>query len=112
MTNLNQRVVGALEFPRVDLREQKEIIRLVQSLFSLAATIEKRLAVATARVEKLPHTILGKAFSGQLVPTEAELARAEGRDYEPADALLERIRAEHNAVSHPRRQRRARSSLT
>jgi hypothetical protein len=26
-----------------------------------------------------------------LVPTEAELARAEGREYEPADKLLERI---------------------
>jgi hypothetical protein len=28
------------------------------------------------------------------VPTEAELARREGRSYEPASALLESIRAE------------------
>ena len=34
------------------------------------------------------------AFIGQLVPTEAELARQEGRDYEPAAVLLERIEKE------------------
>jgi type I site-specific restriction endonuclease len=33
-----------------------------------------------------------KAFRGELVPTEAELARREGRAYEPASALLQRIR--------------------
>ncbi len=31
------------------------------------------------------------------MPTEAELARAEGRDYEPADVLLQRILAERRA---------------
>jgi hypothetical protein len=36
--------------------------------------------------------VLTKAFRGELVPTEAELARRDGRDYEPASALL-RIRA-------------------
>jgi hypothetical protein len=34
---------------------------------------------------------------GELVPTEAELARREGRSYEPASVLLERIRAERAA---------------
>jgi hypothetical protein len=32
--------------------------------------------------------ILAKAFHGELVPTEAELARREGRDYERASVLL------------------------
>ena len=39
------------------------------------------------------QAILAKAFRGELVPTEAELARQEGREYEPASVLLERIRA-------------------
>jgi type I restriction enzyme S subunit len=39
-------------------------------------------------------SVLKAAVEGRLVPTEAELARAEGRDYEPASALLERILAE------------------
>ena len=54
---------------------------------------------ATARVEKITQAILAKAFRGELVPTEAELARAEGRDFEPASVLLERIRAERDGGS-------------
>ena len=55
--------------------------------------------------------MLAKAFRGELVPTEAELARAEGRDYEPASALLERIRAERAAAptsgKRPTRRRKS-----
>ena len=73
--------------------EQYEIVRRVEALFRLADAIEKRVAAATKRAEKLTQAILAKAFRGELVPTEAELARREGRSYEPASALLERIRA-------------------
>jgi type I restriction enzyme S subunit len=79
------------------LPEQHEIVRRVEALFRLAEVIEKRLVAATTRAEKLTQAILAKAFRGELVPTEAELARREGRDYEPASALLERIRAERAA---------------
>jgi type I restriction enzyme S subunit len=72
--------------------EQQEIVRRVGALFSLADAIERRVAAATQRADKLTQAILAKAFRGELVPTEAELARAEGRDYEPASVLLERIR--------------------
>ena len=41
--------------------------------------------------------MLKAACEGRLVSTEAELARAEGRSYEPASALLERILAERHA---------------
>jgi len=47
-----------------------------------------------ARAENLTQAILAKAFRGELVPTEAELARREGRDYEPASVLLERVKKE------------------
>jgi Restriction endonuclease S subunits len=75
------------------LPEQHEIVRRVDALFKLAEAIEARMAVATARADKITQAILAKAFRGELVPTEAELARQEGRDYEPASALLARIRA-------------------
>ena len=52
------------------------------------------MTAARERTKKLRQSILAKAFSGALVETEAELARREGRDYEPADVLLERIKAE------------------
>jgi type I restriction enzyme S subunit len=60
----------------------------------LADKIEERIQAATKRADKLPQAILAKAFRGELVPTEAELARQGGRDYEPALVLLERIKAE------------------
>jgi type I restriction enzyme S subunit len=76
------------------LEEQREIVRRVDALFKLADTIEMRIAIATRRADKLTESILAKAFRGELVPTEAELARREGREYEPASVLLERIKAE------------------
>jgi type I restriction enzyme S subunit len=60
---------------------------------ALADKIEARLSAATARVEKITQAILAKAFRGELVPTEAELACQEGRDHESASVLLGRIPA-------------------
>jgi type I restriction enzyme, S subunit len=76
------------------LAEQDEIVRRVEVLFQLADAIEKRVAAATARAEKLTQAILAKAFRGELVPTEAEVARRECRQYEPATQLLERVRGQ------------------
>ena len=76
------------------LPEQHEIVRHVESLFALADRIEQRVATGRERADRLTQAILAKAFRGELVPTEAELARREGREYEPAGVLLERIRKE------------------
>jgi type I restriction enzyme, S subunit len=89
----NTNLLAGLDVPLPPLPEQHEIVRRVEALFKLADAIEKRVAAGAARAEKLTQAILAKAFRGELVPTEAELARREGRDYEPASALLERIKA-------------------
>ena len=81
------------------LHEQREIARRVEKLFRLGDDIEKQVSKATKRVEKLTQAILAKAFRGELVPTEAELARKEGRSYEPASVLLERIKLERGATA-------------
>jgi type I restriction enzyme S subunit len=73
--------------------EQREIVLRVRNLFDLADAIERRVGVSIARADQLIQVTLAKAFRGELVPTEAEVARNEGRDYEPASALLERLRA-------------------
>jgi type I restriction enzyme S subunit len=86
--------VAEFTFPYPPPEEQQEIVRRVEALFKLVDAIEQRVATAPARADKLTQAILAKAFRGELVPTDAELARREGRDYEPASALLERIRAE------------------
>lgn len=91
-SNINAQKLGLFEVPYCPFAEQNEIVRRVEALFKLADAIEKRVATATARADKLTQAILAKAFRGELVPTEAELARREGRSYEPASALLARIR--------------------
>jgi type I restriction enzyme S subunit len=66
-------------------------------MFKLADAVKKRVAAATTRAEKLSQAILAKAFRGELVPTEAELARRERRPYEPASELLARINSERES---------------
>ncbi len=80
--------------PLPPLAEQQAIVQAVHRLFALADTIEHRVQSAASRANKLSQAILSKAFSGELVPTEAELARTEGRTYETAHELLERVRGE------------------
>jgi hypothetical protein len=50
-----------------------------------------------ANLKRYRASVLKAAREGRLVPTEAELARKEGRDYEPADKLLQRILRERRA---------------
>ncbi|AKB55203.1 hypothetical protein A9239_15185 [Methanosarcina sp. A14] len=75
-------------------RTKQEMIWCVGALFAFADSIEAKVTAAREKTEKLRQSILEKAFSGQLVETEAEIARREGRDYETAEVLLERIKAE------------------
>ena len=79
---------------KAPLPEQREIVRRVDALFALADPIEAKLATARQRVEALTQAVLAKALRGELVPTKADRSRRDGRDYEPAEKLLERIRAE------------------
>lgn len=50
-----------------------------------------------AQLKRYRASVLKAACEGRLVPTEAELARREKRDYEPADKLLARILTERRA---------------
>jgi type I restriction enzyme S subunit len=93
-SSINQTDVQAVELALPPLAEQQEIVRRVGELFALADVIEERLTDARRMADQLTQAVLAKAFRGELVPTEAELARREGRSYESAADLLSRIRAE------------------
>ena len=67
------------------LFEQTEIVRRVEAMFKIADAVEDRYRKAREQLDKLPQSILAKAFRGELVPQD--------HDDEPASALLERIRA-------------------
>ena len=81
------------------LEEQEEIVRQVDKLFAIADKLESHYQKAKARVDNLSQSILAKAFRGELVITEAELVEREGRDFESAEKLLDRILEEKAKLS-------------
>ena len=94
IAHLGAQRFSALEFPLAPVGEQRRITELLDSY-------ETRLDDAVVTLERVQRnlkryraSVLKAAVEGRLVPTEAELARAEKRDYEPASELLKRILAE------------------
>ena len=75
-------------------QEQHRIVAAVEAQFTRLDAAVAALKRAQANLRRYKASVLKAACEGRLVPTEAELARAEGRDYEPADVLLQRILSE------------------
>ncbi len=80
--------------PVPPLEEQEAIVAALDSYFSRLDDAVANLERVQRNLKRYRASVLKAAVEGRLVPTEAELARAEGRDYEPASVLLERILAE------------------
>ena len=74
--------------------EQHRIVATIESHFSRLDAATATLERVQRNLERYRASVLKAAVEGRLVPTEAELARKEGRSYEPASALLKRILAE------------------
>ena len=81
-----------IHLPTID--EQRRIVETVDSYFTRLDNVAATLERVRRNLKRYRASILKAAVEGRLVPTEAELARGEGRDYEPASVLLERILAE------------------
>lgn len=84
-------------FPLAPLAEQRRIVAEIEKQFARLDASVAALKRVQANLKRYRAGVLKAACEGQLVPTEAELARAEGRDYEPADQLLDRILAKRRA---------------
>lgn len=93
-SNINASKLRTMPVPLPPIEEQREIVRRLREAFALADAVEERIERALAEAERLPRALLERALRGELVPTEAELARLDGREYEPASLLLDRVRAE------------------
>jgi type I restriction enzyme, S subunit len=83
--------------PLAPLSEQQRIVAEIETQFTRLEAGVAALTRAQANLRRYKASVLKAACEGRLVPTEAELARAEGRDYEPAAVLLQRILAERRA---------------
>ena len=93
-SNINSSKLRLMPVPTPPLSEQREIVRRIEARFQKLGKVEASMATGKAMAQKLGHAVLDKVFRGELVPTEAELARMEGRSYEPGWVLLGRIHSE------------------
>ncbi len=71
--------------------EQQRIVDAIDSYLTRLDDAVASLERVQAKLKAYRASVLKAAVEGRLVPTEASLARAEKRDYEPAEALLARI---------------------
>lgn len=71
--------------------EQHRIVAAIEDHFSRLDEAVALLERVRRNLKRYRASVLKAAVEGRLVPTEADLARAEGRAYEPASVLLARI---------------------
>jgi type I restriction enzyme S subunit len=105
-SNINAQKLGEFEVPFCSYEEQREIVKRVTRLFALADQIDEQYTKAKRSADRLPSSLLSKAFRGELVATEAELAKRDGRPYESAEVLLHRIRNSREPVPPSIRMKR------
>ncbi|WP_229394663.1 hypothetical protein [Methanosarcina sp. DH1] len=82
--------------------QNKKLSGVLMLSLPLLTRLKQKLKRQGRKTEKLRQSILAKAFSGQLVETEAAIAKKEGRDYETAEVLLERIKEERRKCGKKR----------
>jgi type I restriction enzyme, S subunit len=92
--NLNTDIIANYPFPLCSLSEQQAIVQEIETRLSICEKIEQDIETNLEKAEALRQSILKKAFEGKLLNEKelAEVRRAE--DWEQADVLLEKIRAE------------------
>jgi hypothetical protein len=93
--NINIAILNEVAVPLPPLPEQQEIVRRVESFFTLADQLEARYLKAKTHVDKLTQSILLMAFQGKLVPQDP--------DDEPASVLLERILSQKESAPKTRK---------
>jgi type I restriction enzyme S subunit len=97
VTIVNKSKFKSIPVPLAPLPEQHRIVAEIETQFTRLDAGIAALKRAQANLRRYKASVLKAACEGRLVPTEAELARQEGRDCEPASVLLERILAERRA---------------
>jgi len=88
--------------PVPPLSEQVQIVAEIEKQFTRLDAGVAALRRVRANLKRYRAAVLKAACEGRLVPTEAELARAEGRNYETGEQLPARILADRRKNWHGR----------
>lgn len=84
--NLTLEICRNIEIPLFSLEEQSQIVQEIESRLSVCDKMEESITQSLVQAEALRQSILKKVFEGKLVPQDP--------NDEPAEKLLERIRAD------------------
>lgn len=89
MANLNLKIVNNMPISLPSINDQIKIVHEIESRLSVCDKIEETIETSLLQAEALRLSIIKKAFEGKLVP--------QNPSDEPAEKLLERIRALRHA---------------
>jgi len=87
------------EIPLPPIEDQRRIVAEIEKQFSRLDEAVANLKRVKANLKRYKAAVLKAAVEGRLVPTEAELARRECRDYETAERRLGRALARREKLA-------------
>jgi type I restriction enzyme, S subunit len=90
-SSLSMQEIRLMNIPLAPIKEQLKILEEIEKYLSVADEIEATIAQSLKQAERLRQSILKQAFEGKLVPLDP--------DDEPAEKLLERIKAEKMKIN-------------
>ena len=88
---LSQSMMNKILIPVAPPEQQVEIVAELEKQFSRLDEAVANLQRVKANLKRYKASVFKDAVEGRLVPTEAELARREGRSFETGEQLLQRI---------------------
>ena len=91
MASISQGQIADFPIVLTDINEQHEVVAEIEKQFSRLDEAVAGLKRVKANLKRYKAAILKAAVEGRLVPTEADLARRESRNYETGAQLLQRI---------------------
>lgn len=106
LANINKTTLSLLPIPLPPVEEQTEIVRRVEELFAFADKVEAQVNAAQLRVNNLTQSILAKAFRGELTADWRAANPSLISGDNSAAALLERIKAEREALATKKTSKR------
>nr|MDP2190660.1 restriction endonuclease subunit S [Rhodoferax sp.] len=91
ISNVSTKKLATLELAMPDFDQQTLVVAELEKQFSRLDKAVANLQRVKANLKRYKASVLKDAVEGRLVPTEAELARRDGRSFETGEQLLQRI---------------------